>query len=186
MRKIILFGDSITAGYYDGEMTLKLNDQIQRYFPDVEVINAGIPGDTTRRALARVQQHVIKYHPDVVTVFFGANDAADGSGIDEHEYRENLQTIIQDIGANKIVLVGPPLVRRIQHEDDRPFRRLNEYNGIAKELAILNQIPFVDLFSQMQEQINLDNLWQADGLHFSNQGYLLLGRLLASELRKRS
>ncbi|AQP53572.1 hypothetical protein CBF34_00475 [Vagococcus penaei] len=185
MSKLILFGDSITAGYMGGEITLILNQHIKRYLPNLEVINAGLPGDTTRGAVGRVGDHVVRYNPDVVTVFFGANDVADHSGINNQEYRQNLVYLINTIGADKMVLVGPPFMRRLLNESDRPYRRINEYNGIAKELAILNRIPFVDLFSVMQGESEPEVLWQADGLHFSKQGYLLLGRLLAEELKRR-
>jgi len=53
MAKIILFGDSITAGYSKGKVTDQLTRRIKASFPAADVVNAGIPGETTREALLR-------------------------------------------------------------------------------------------------------------------------------------
>ena len=98
MKKIILFGDSITAGYEDGVTDFRLNEEIEAIFTDVEVINAGIPGDTSQGALKRVKNHVLKYEPDIVTVFFGANDASKISGLDINSYQENILALVRLIG----------------------------------------------------------------------------------------
>lgn len=73
-KPLILFGDSLTAGYLDGEITDELTKRLAAVFPEVPVVNAGIPGDTTTGALIRLHDHVLRYDPKLVTVFFGAND----------------------------------------------------------------------------------------------------------------
>lgn len=44
-------------------------------FPNWKVVNAGVPGDNTFDALNRIEEDVILYKPDFVTVFLGTNDA---------------------------------------------------------------------------------------------------------------
>ena len=44
-------------------------------FPNWKVVNAGVPGDTTFDALNRIEEDVLSYKPDFVTVFLGTNDA---------------------------------------------------------------------------------------------------------------
>ena len=76
MIKMVLFGDSITAGYTKKEITAKLTCRMLEYFPKADIINAGIPGETTEDGLKRIEAHVLKYKPDIVVIFFGANDVA--------------------------------------------------------------------------------------------------------------
>ncbi|PHL17205.1 esterase, partial [Enterococcus faecium] len=59
MRKIVLFGDSITAGYLDEAVSPVLVDLVKRDIAamgleEVAVINAGMPGDTTEDGLKRL------------------------------------------------------------------------------------------------------------------------------------
>lgn len=69
MIKMVLFGDSITAGYTKKEITAKLTCRMSEYFPKADIINAGIPGETTEDGLKRIEAHVLKYKPDIVVIF---------------------------------------------------------------------------------------------------------------------
>lgn len=184
MHKIILFGDSITAGYEDGLTDFRLNEEIEAVFTNVEIINAGIPGDTSQGALLRVKDHVLKYHPDIVTGFFGANDVSKITGLKIEEYQENLITLIKEIGAEKIILIGPPYADQRYYKLERPLNRLKEFNHVAKKIAADYSMSYIDLLTEMTKEEPL-SLLQADGLHFSRQGYQLLGTLINDELRKK-
>ena len=185
MYKIILFGDSITAGYYHQEVTDLLTTRISQAFPLADVINAGIPGNTTVDALERIDRHVLTYEPDYVTVFFGANDMATHHLKTSEDYRDNLQKIIDLIGREKIILVSPPANNPLLHVLDRPEHRLEKYVEVAKEVAEQNDIPFVPLFDEMKKQESLRPLLQEDGLHFSEEGYDLLALLMNRALREK-
>lgn len=181
MKKIILLGDSITAGYEDGLTDFRLNERIEADFKGYDIINAGIPGDTTRGALIRLEEHVLKYSPDVVVVFFGANDVSNVIGVSIEEYIANLILIIERIGAEKIILLGAPFCNQTMYQSERALDRLALYNRAAKELAGNYKIPFVELLYTMQE--GTADFLQKDGLHFSKSGYDLLGRLINQELK---
>ena len=75
MKTLVCFGDSITADetFYDGMP--RLTPRLQEMFPNWIVVNAGVPGDNTFDALNRIEEDVISYKPDFVTVFLGTNDA---------------------------------------------------------------------------------------------------------------
>ncbi|MGX7024586.1 SGNH/GDSL hydrolase family protein [Vagococcus hydrophili] len=183
MKKIILLGDSITAGYEEGVTDFRLNEQIEVEFKELEVINAGIPGDTTRGALQRLEAHVLRYQPDVVTVFFGANDVSTIMGISIEEYIANLILIVKQIGEERVILLGVPYCNQNLYQEERGMERLELYNRAAKEIAANYQLPFIELLYIMQEKSNL--YLQKDGLHFSRAGYELLGQLINQELKKR-
>ncbi len=102
---IIAFGDSLTKLPPEaGEKTYPelLSAMIQR-----PIINAGVPGDTTRQALARLDRDVLELDPRVVIVLLGGNDfLREGRGVDDilATIRE-VVTRIQERGA-LVVLVG--------------------------------------------------------------------------------
>ena len=69
---IIAFGDSLTAGI--GASIGKDYVSELRALTGENIINAGISGDTTQEALARLERDVLSRDPSVVIVWLGGND----------------------------------------------------------------------------------------------------------------
>ena len=105
--KLVAFGDSLTAGYGlpvpDG-FTSRLEAALRAKGHAVEVVNAGVSGDTTDMGLARLDWSV----PDdaaAVIVELGANDAL--RGLPPAAARDNLDAIVGRLRAKKLpVLVA--------------------------------------------------------------------------------
>ncbi len=184
MKKIILFGDSITAGYENGLTDFRLNERIIRQVEEVEIINAGIPGDTTRGARKRLADHVLKYDPDIVTVFFGANDVSNLIGLSIEEYEENLDEIVKEIGISKIILVGVPYCNQKMYEQEKPLSKLLAFNEVAQRISKKYRLDYIDMLEEMQQSNPMDYL-QEDGTHFSAKGYDLLGKLISEKINNR-
>jgi len=72
--KIVFFGDSLT--FADPGYVSLLRERL----PDNEIINSGVGGDKTTTALMRFRQDVLDHKPQVLSIFFGANDSAIGRG----------------------------------------------------------------------------------------------------------
>jgi len=100
---IICFGDSLTfgTGAPPGQSyPTRLSEMIGQ-----QVINAGIPGDTTARALLRLERDVLSRSPRLVLITLGGNDLK--NGVDKKIAFKNLReivTAIQDEGA--LVVIG--------------------------------------------------------------------------------
>lgn len=184
MKKIILFGDSITAGYENGLTDFRLNERIMAQVKDVEVINAGIPGDTTRGARSRLNDHVLKYDPDIVTVFLGANDVSNITGLSIEEYEENLDEIVKEIGISKVILIGVPFCDQTIYQDERPMDQLKAFNSVAQKLTTKYRLDYIDMLTEMG-QVDPVVYLQRDGIHFSNEGYDLLGNLISQTINNR-
>lgn len=111
-EKLVLFGDSITANenYYIKYLRAALEAN------GVTVVNAGVPGDKTPTALARIRD-VVAEKPDAVLVFFGANDSVIGRArwrdeptVSPEAYRDNLVWIVHYLrqrGVGKLSIVAP-------------------------------------------------------------------------------
>ncbi|QIL45838.1 esterase [Vagococcus coleopterorum] len=181
MEKVILFGDSITAGYTEGEITDELTKRISAKLTEVDVVNAGIPGDTTTGALVRLHDHVLRYQPQVVTVFFGANDVCPSCEVPLEQYRANLVSIVEQIGSQKVILIGLPYVNPKRYDEERPDEEVLNYNQVVREVAETYEIPFVELFQEMRAVAVEQGFYQVDGLHFSVSGYdYLAAKMIAS------
>ena len=101
---IIAFGDSLTAGYgasagedYPSRLSLLIGST---------VINAGVSGDTTQDALARLDTDVLARDPRIVIVGLGGNDYLRSIPISATE--ANLRSIIRKIhdAHAMVVLLG--------------------------------------------------------------------------------
>ena len=102
--QIIAFGDSLTSGVGAGrgeDYPSHLSQLIGR-----DVVNRGIPGETTAHALRRLEEDVLEQDPRIVIVFLGGNDMLQRRPLSE--LFGNLDQIverIQESGA-MVVLVG--------------------------------------------------------------------------------
>src|SRR5258706_12367082 len=99
---VVAFGDSLTAGYgaQQGEdYPSKLSSLI-----GTTVINAGVSGDTTESALARLDNDVLTRSPRIVILGLGGNDFLQGVPIATTE--RNLRSAVRAIhGAGAMVVI---------------------------------------------------------------------------------
>ena len=133
MKKLICFGDSITAGNTSEDGSDRLIPRLRKSLVGWEVIDAGVSGNNSRDAVRRTESDVLNQSPDFVTVFFGANDAATHKMIMLDEYHRNIRTIVEMIGSEKTLLISPSPV-----DENRPRNRANEV--MMKYAAIIEQI----------------------------------------------
>jgi len=100
---IICFGDSLTfgTGAPPGQSyPTRLSEMIGQ-----QVINAGIPGDTTARALLRLERDVLSRSPRLVLITLGGNDLK--NGVDKKDAFKNLREIVAAIqGEGALVVIG--------------------------------------------------------------------------------
>ena len=121
---IVAFGDSVTHGalgqdeinyetVYWNLLKKKLNS-FRNYVP-VNVINAGIGGDSTKGALKRMDKQVLSHNPDLIIVCFGLNDV---NGTLE-EYLESLKGIFKkslESGA-EVIFMTPNMLNTYVADD---------------------------------------------------------------------
>lgn len=100
---IICFGDSLTFGTgaaRDKSYPARLSEMIGR-----PVINMGVPGDTTARALLRLERDVLSQSPRIVLITLGGNDLK--NGVNKETAFKNLREIVENIQAKgALVIIG--------------------------------------------------------------------------------
>jgi len=192
---IAFLGDSVTHGcfeiYLKNERMMTKVDTKMGYpekvrtifnilYPDapVNIISAGISGDTAGGGLKRLERDVLNFGPDLVVVCFGLNDAMyKGEGIDT--YTNALDKIFEKIKSSgaEIIFMTPNLmtgkleipygiesfdnvvnnVIKITEED-----WLNKYMVAAKEIAKKHCVPVCDCHliwtKLIQNGVNVNDL----------------------------
>jgi acyl-CoA thioesterase I len=163
---VVFLGDSITSGHRlpaDVAFPNRLGQAL-----GIQVVNAGISGDTTEGGLSRLERDVLAHHPQVVVVELGVNDLF-GQWSGERTVA-NLRTIthrIRAAGAQVILVhISVPTVPGDGHRQS------------LREIAQAEGATLVEDF--------LDGVvpqHSYDGLHPDEQGQAILADRLLPVLR---
>ena len=174
-----------------------IGDLLQR---KCDVINRGFSGYNTKHLRIILHELLEEFEPEDVCGFvlmLGSNDSTDPTNKIQHvsleDYKKNMRWIIDYIlnkwglPKDKLILISPPKINDqkwemanncgnciVTHFDNLVFKYAQESVKIAKEL----EIPYVDLYSLMEQEINVYAEYLFDGLHLSNSGAEFLMRNL--------
>ena len=163
--KILAFGDSLTAGYgldADQAYPEKLAMRLERKGYDIEMVNAGISGDTTTGGLNRLKW-TLKQNPDIVLLALGANDAL--RFIDPSVPRKNLDDMLSILQERNIptVLLGMYAPRNAGAAYTGKFDAI--YPDLAKKYDVAAYYPFILEGVAMNPDLNLE-----DRVHPNDRG----------------
>jgi hypothetical protein len=75
-KRILVLGDSMVWGW-GVEAQDRFTDRLEASIPDVEVVNAGVPGYSTDQELIWLEREGLKYRPDLVILVLYFNDVID-------------------------------------------------------------------------------------------------------------
>lgn len=155
---IICFGDSLTYGT-GASKGMDYPSQLSKMIAG-PVINAGVSGDTTARALQRLARDVLAKSPNLVMLTLGGNDLK--NGVAKNRAFKNLKIIvesIQDTGA-RVILGGLKFPIR-----DRGFGRA--YRELADETGAI-------LIPNILEGIIGNPQLMSDPIHPNDKGYKIM------------
>ena len=135
-----------------------------------EVVNAGIPGDTSAGGRARLEQ-ALAIQPDLVLLEFGANDNL--LGLAPANLEANLEAIIQRFRKSAI----PVLLTGIKPLRDWGEDYQTEFTEVFARLGAKYQLPFyADFLAGVAGRAELN---KADGIHPNPKGVKEIVRRLA-------
>ncbi|MEM6579393.1 MAG: arylesterase, partial [Pseudomonadota bacterium] len=162
-------GDSLTQGYglvaQEGFVP-QLEAWLQDQGAGVEIINAGVSGDTTAGGAARVEWSLTP-EVDAMIVALGGNDLL--RGLDPGEARRNLTAILEVAAARKL----PVLLVGMEAPGNFGPGYKAEFDAIYPELAAdYGTLFFADFFEGLGEAdfAALQPFFQSDGIHPNAQG----------------
>ncbi|HEX7781404.1 MAG TPA: arylesterase [Sphingobium sp.] len=135
-KMILAFGDSLTAGYGlkpAEAFPAQLEAALRRDKIAVRVQNAGVSGDTTAQARARLDWVLrsMKQRPDLIIVQLGGNDML--RGIDPAQTRANLSAILTELKKRKmpVLLAGMLAAPNLGSDYGKRFNPI--YPALAKQ-----------------------------------------------------
>ena len=201
--RIVAFGDSTTAP----RLAVKVYPWLlQRELPtlglDAWVVNAGVPGNTTRDARRRFARDVLARRPRLVIIQFGINDAA--VDVWKHppatspraplkEFRTNLEYFVQALhkaGVRAVLMTPNPLCwtpklkelygkAPYRPEDPDGFNTVLEtYADTVRQVAREQQVPLVDVWTLFRNAAAKDKnglgTLLLDGMHPNDRGHRLV------------
>jgi acyl-CoA thioesterase I len=157
--RIVALGDSLTAGLglpADRAFPAQLERALKARGLAVEVVNAGVSGDTASGGLARLDWSVPE-GTDAVILELGANDML--RGIDPKVTRQALDDILRRLAERRVVvlLAGMRAAGNLGSDYGRDF------DAIYSELAVRHDLLFYPFF--LEGVAGEAGLNQGDGLH---------------------
>lgn len=140
MPKIAFLGDSVTSS-----ANVPLADRwahklgLSAGYAAADIINAGVPGNTSAQMLTRVHTDVLAHNPAVVVMMFTVNDRSNSVPLVTHE--ANYRSLIEQCltADAKVALMSPP-VYRSQLDTWGPW--VEKWRALAGEYGC----PFVDIW----------------------------------------
>lgn len=167
VKTILVFGDSLTAGYglddpsqaFPGVLQNKIDSAKLPY----TIINGGLSGETSAGGKGRIDW-LLKQRIDIFVLELGANDGL--RGIPVKETTQNLQAIINKVKAKypnaKMVMLG------MQVPPNMGADYANGFKNIFPQLATKNNMALVPFL--LQNVGGIRELNQADGIHPTEEG----------------
>lgn len=207
---LVVFGDSTTA---PREGTKVYAESLAEAFADrgwdVEIVNAGVGGNTTRMAKSRFEADVLGHSPSTVIVQFGINDSAidlwkdppaSRPRVSLEDFRANLEFFVDEIrerGGTAILMTPnairwtPPLLKLYggdpyDPDDENGFNRsLEKYAETVREVAGEKNLVLIDVFAAYKQLAGPEqDALLSDGMHPNNAGHALVYDLLIAEFLK--
>ena len=176
--RLLVLGDSLTAGYglyADQTFPSRLEVTLRKMRVHIEVLNAGVSGDTTAGGLARIDW-VLQSKPTHVILQLGANDML--RGVPPATAKKNLTRIIEKLRHRKVQVL-------LAGMSARPTLGKNygrEFHEIYHQLASQFELEFYPCFLAGVAAIPSLNL--EDGIHPNAKGIqVIVNRILPTVLQ---
>ena len=168
--QIAAFGDSLTAGYglpVEDGFPAQLQTWLTEQGADVEILNAGVSGETTAGGLARIDW-ALTPEIDGVIVELGANDLL--RGLPPEAARENLDGIMEIISSRDLptLLAGMPAPQNYGADYKTAFDAI--YVDLAAEYDAIYYRNFLQGIGEAGDLAAIGALMQSDGLHPNKDG----------------
>ena len=139
---------------FDSENSYSANLRkiLKRLYPkaQINIINAGISGDSAQGGLARVERDLLPYHPDLTVVCFGLNDCTNGTeGLKRyHDSLAMIVRLLKQSGSEVILMTPQPVCARVHTQ-----LRGENLRKLAGELVNLFEEGIFDCYMQQMREV---------------------------------
>ena len=179
-KVIVAFGNSITAGVGDSNYPssasgypFRLEQLLKSSFPDVIVLNRGVPGEKTNDGERRLPAVLERDEPDFVLILEGVNDIQPGGATQEERIVRDLEAMVVEVkeyGAIPLIASLLPTKGKWDWRNEH----IEVMNPMIEVMALRQQVPFVDLHAAFVAEEDYEALLTSDGLHPNDEGYRVM------------
>lgn len=184
---VVSYGDSLVANGWENDWDDVWSTLLWDRFGFTQIVNAGVPGNTSTQGLARFEKDVASVTgADFVLILFGMNDHAIPMGgtapqVDIDTYKLNLSAMADKVAAMgaKPVFVTMSYVDEEVYKERHPEEFLPPYTGAQnlidtysqamREVAAQKGADLIDMAAACQAYDKAEFL-QADGTHLAAGG----------------
>lgn len=175
----LFLGDSITELY-----------DLDKYFPDMNVVNSGISGNQTKNILDNMKERAYRYNPSKVFLLIGTNDIQ--AGVSEDEIIDNIEKILENLQENrpyaKLYLEAIyPVDEDKKGSQTRTNEEIQSINQSLEEYCKKEKITFIDTYDLLldadSEEDRLHDDYTKDGLHLTDEGYEVITKELMKYIK---
>ena len=165
---VVFLGDSLTEGY-----------DVKKFYPQYNVLNRGVGGDTTYGVIERLDVSVYDAHPKVTTLLIGANNF--------DSMLDNYESILLDFKEKapemKVVLLS---LTSMCKDWGRNNSKAIANNIKIKEYSEKYNFPYVDLYNPLLDEATneLKLEYTTDGGHLTEKGYEVVTKQITPVLEK--
>ena len=164
---ILAFGDSLTRGTgaeRDSAYPAVLGRRL-----DMQIVNAGVPGELSSTGLKRLPSVLEKYQPELVILCHGGNDLLQRRS--RTQLKENLEEMIRWCRASgaQVILVGVPSPGLFLHSAE-----------LYSEVAAETKTVYLD---DILAEILADRSLKSDAVHPNGKGYAELAEAITELIR---
>ena len=167
--KIIIFGDSLIAGYgliaEDNFVSQLKQKTIENKINNVTLFNSGVSGETSTGLLNRYKW-VLKDNYDGVIILIGANDAL--RGIDPSYTSQNIEKILSYLKEKQI----PTMLIGMKAPNNLGEIYVNEFNAIYPKLSKKYDTAYYPFF--LKDVALKPSLNQRDMIHPNKKGVKII------------
>ena len=152
---VAFIGDSLTDGY-----------DVEKFYPEYNVANRGIGGDTTYGLLARLDVSVYQIKPKVVVMLIGANNLQTMF----EDYEKLITGIKENLPDTELVICS---LTSMSGEWGKNNHKAAFNNVKVRAYAEKHGCPYVDLFTALLnfETNEIYDHYTTDGGHLTAAGY---------------
>jgi acyl-CoA thioesterase-1 len=177
IEKVILFGDSLMAGYglpEEQHLSVVLQNSLELEGYNIKIINGSVSGSTSAGGLNIAEWTLSENNIDLMILCLGANDML--RGIQPNETEKNLDKIIKIAQSKKveIILAGILAPTSYGTEYKKNFDQI--YLNLSKKYD-LTLIPFLLEGVAFNPNLNL-----SDGMHPNKDGTVVISKTLKKNI----
>jgi len=177
IEKVLLFGDSLMAGYglpNEQHLSVVLEQNLRSEGYDIEVINGSVSGNTSLDGLNGIEETLSELGIDLIILGLGANDML--RKINPNETKQNLEKIIKIIQDKNIKIILAGMVASTSYG----LNYKKKFDKIFPDLSKKYDLPLIPF---LLDGVALNpNFNQSDGMHPNKKGTLIISETVKKSI----